>query len=190
MQIGFIGLGNLGLPVAENILQKRQQLLVYNRTASKAQSIIQNGAVLSKSVRELASACDIVFSIVSDDAALNHITKGENGIAENLKAGGIHISMSTILPATATSLTEIHKQHSNYYISSPIMGRPEMARARKLIFLVSGDTLHIEKIKPLLDDAGAASIREFGEETADACVAKLCTNFLIVSAIESLAESS
>lgn len=138
MKIGFIGLGNLGTPIAENILQNQKKLFVYNRTASKAQPLIEKGATPCSNVKELASTCDVVFSIVSDDAALNDITKGNDGIAKNLKAGGIHISMSTILPATAAQLTEIHKQHSSDYVAAPVMGRPEAARARKLNFLVSG----------------------------------------------------
>jgi 3-hydroxyisobutyrate dehydrogenase-like beta-hydroxyacid dehydrogenase len=188
MDIGFIGLGNLGTPIAENILEKNQRLFVYNRTASKAQPVVAKGATLCSSIKELAQKCDVVFSIVSDDAALNDITKGNNGIAQNLKERGIHISMSTILPATATELTALHKQFKNHYIAAPVMGRPEAARVGKLNFLVSGDQAIIEIIKPLLKHAGGAGIWEFGREPHAANVAKLCTNFLIVSAIESMAE--
>jgi 3-hydroxyisobutyrate dehydrogenase-like beta-hydroxyacid dehydrogenase len=188
MQIGFIGLGNLGTPIAENLLQQHKQLLVYNRTASKAQPLIDKGAIICRSVKELAEKCDIVFSMVSDDAALNHITKSEEGLAANLKAGAVHISMSTILPATATYLDALHHLHRNHYVAAPVMGRPEAARTKKLNFLVSGKAAVIEKIKPLLLDAGAAGIWEFGIETEAANTAKLCSNFLIISAIESMAE--
>jgi 3-hydroxyisobutyrate dehydrogenase-like beta-hydroxyacid dehydrogenase len=188
MEIGFIGLGNLGTPIAENILEKGQRLFVYNRTTSKAQSLVEKGATMCSSIKELAQKCDVVFSIVSDDAALKDITKGSNGIAQNLKERGIHISISTILPATATELTELHKQFNNHYIAAPVMGRPEAARAGKLNFLVSGEHAIIETIKPLLQHAGGIGIWEFGSEAHAANVAKLCTNFLIVSAIESMAE--
>ena len=188
MKIGFIGLGNLGTPIAENILQKQKTLFVYNRTASKAQPLIEKGATACGSVKELTSACDVIFSIVSDDAALNHITKGSDGIAKNLKAGGVHISMSTILPATASQLAAIHKQYNSYYVAAPVMGRPEAARAGKLNFLVSGEQKIIEMIKPLLQDAGGAGVWEFGNGITAANVAKLCSNFLIVSSIESMAE--
>ncbi len=189
MKLGFIGLGNLGTPIAENLLEKNHSLHVYNRTASKALPLANKGAVVCTSVKELASMCDVVFSIVSDDAALNHITQGEEGIAANLKAGGIHVSISTILPATAKHLSEIHQKHNNHYIASPVMGRPEAARAKKLNFLISGNTSAIAVIKPFLQDAGAAGIWEFGENVEAANVAKLCTNFLIVAAIESMAEA-
>jgi 3-hydroxyisobutyrate dehydrogenase-like beta-hydroxyacid dehydrogenase len=189
MKLGFIGLGNLGAPIAENLLEKNHSLHVYNRTASKAQPLANKGAVVCTSVKELAGMCDIVFSIVSDDAALNHITQGEEGIAANLKAGGIHVSISTILPATAKHLSAIHKQYNNHYIACPVMGRPEAARAKKLNFLVSGNVSAIAIIKLFLQDAGAAGVWEFGENVEAANVAKLCSNFLIVSAIESMAEA-
>ena len=188
MEIGFIGLGNLGAPIAENILQKNHRLSVYNRTASKAEPLVAKGATMCSSIKELAQKCDVVFSAVSDDAALSEITKTNDGIAQNLSKQGIHISMSTILPATATELTQVHKQFNNYYIAAPVMGRPEAARAGKLNFLVSGEPAMVEKIKPLLKQAGGAGIWEFGNGTQAANVAKLCTNFLIASAIESLAE--
>src|SRR5436190_16632121 len=124
MKLGFIGLGTLGTPIAENLLEKTKQLYVFNRTAAKAQPLVEKGAVLCGSVKELASACDIVFSIVSDDAALKQITAGDDGIAANLKAGGIHISISTILPDTARELSVLHRQHNNSYLASPVMGRP------------------------------------------------------------------
>lgn len=189
MKLGFIGLGNLGTPIAENLLQKGHSLLVYNRTASKAQPLADKGAVIAASVKELAAACDVVFTIVSDDAALNHLTLNNDGIAANLKAGGIHISMSTILPATSTHLADIHAQHKNHYIAAPVLGRPEAAKARKLNFMVSGDASVIGIIKPLLTDGGAANIFEYGTEVGAANVAKLCSNFLIVSAMESMAEA-
>lgn len=188
MVIGFIGLGNLGTPIAENILEKRRQLLVYNRTATKAQPLTEKGATVCGSVKELASSCDVVLSIVSDDAALNHIARGADGVAQNLKPGGVHICISTILPATASQLTQLHKQHNNHYIASPVMGRPEAARARKLNFLVAGQKDVVDGIKPLLQDAGGAGVWDFGNEPQTANVAKLCSNFLIMSAIESMAE--
>jgi 3-hydroxyisobutyrate dehydrogenase-like beta-hydroxyacid dehydrogenase len=144
--------------------------------------------VLCKNVKELSKKCDVVFSVVSDDAALNDITLGNEGIAENLKEGGVHVSVSTILPATATRLTEKHKERNSYYVAAPVMGRPEAARAGKLNFLVAGEPIATEKVKPLLKDAGGAGIWEFGNDTAAANVAKLSTNFLIISAIEAMAE--
>ena len=116
MKAGIIGLGNLGTPIAENLLMKTNQLFVFNRSASKSAPLVAKGACLCHSVKELASSCDIVFSVVSNDAALKEITEGNEGIAANLKPGGIHISISTILPATAKALSQLHQQNSNHYL--------------------------------------------------------------------------
>jgi 3-hydroxyisobutyrate dehydrogenase-like beta-hydroxyacid dehydrogenase len=187
MKLGFIGLGNLGTPIVENLLRKHE-LYVYNRTLSKAQALQGKQVTICSTIKELASLCDIVFSIVSDDAAVSNITLGEEGIASNLKAGGIHISISTILPATCKLLSYAHEQKNNYYIAAPVMGRPEAARIQKLNFLVSGDSGVIEMIKPFLHDAGGVNVWEFGNEAPAANVAKLCSNFLIISAIQAMGE--
>lgn len=188
MKIGFIGLGNLGTPIAENLLAEHKQLYVFNRNASKAEPFGKKGAVVCKSVKELSSECDIVFSIVSNDAALKEITTGADGIAANLKEGGIHVSISTILPATAKELSRLHEQNRNHYIACPVMGRPEAAKAKKLNFLISGEKRIIEIVKPFLYHAGATGIWEFGDDVSAANTAKLCSNFLIISAIEAMAE--
>ena len=188
MQIGFIGLGNLGLPIAENLLQQHAGMFVYNRTGSKTKPLEEKGAKACHSIKELALACDVVFTIVSNDAAITGITEGENGIAANLKQGGIHVSMSTILPSTSEALFAYHQQYNNNYIACPVAGRPEAARARKLNFMVSGANEIINSIKPLLNDAGAAGIWEYGDKPGSSNVAKLCTNYMIAAALQSMSE--
>lgn len=189
MQIGFIGLGNLGTPIAENLLQHYPGMLMYNRTVEKTKPLADKGAAVSKSVQELAAACDCVFTLISNDAAIKEVTEGDNGIAKNLKAGGIHISMSTILPTTTNHLFSVHQQHGNHYIACPVAGRPEAARDKKLNFMISGDAAIIAQVKPLLTEAGAVNIWEYGNQPGGSNVAKLCTNYLIQAALQSMAEA-
>ena len=188
MKLGFVGLGNLGSPIAENLLKSTQQLFVYNRNKDKSQPLVEKGAIACGSVSEIASLCDIVFSAVSNDAALKEITDGKGGIAAHLKEGGIHVSVSTVLPATGKELYALHNKYKNHYLASPVMGRPEAARAGKLNFLVSGNKAAIEQAKPFLLKAGASGVWEFGDEPRAANVAKLCSNMLIMSAVEAMAE--
>ncbi len=188
MNIGFIGLGSLGTPIAENLLEKHPSIYLYNRTISKTISLGEKGGIVCNTVSEVAKNADLVFSIVSDDSALKEIVEGQNGLAVNLKPGGIHVSISTILPATARKLEQLHSQNKNHYIAAPVMGRPEAAKNRKLNFLVSGSPAVIGEIKPILYDAGAAGVWDFGTEVSAANAAKLCSNFLIASAIESMSE--
>jgi 3-hydroxyisobutyrate dehydrogenase-like beta-hydroxyacid dehydrogenase len=187
--IGFIGLGNLGTPIAENILASDHNLYVYNRTASKALPLAQKGAVICDNITQLASQCNIVFTIVSDDNALKSICDGEDGLLKNLQPGGIHISMSTILPQTAKDLAALHAQHQQHYIAAPVFGRPEAATAKKLNFTISGNEKIRKQIEPLLKDAGALNVWDFGDDITAANTVKLCGNFLIASALEAIGES-
>lgn len=189
MKIGFIGLGNLGMPIALNLVESNHTLCVYNRTLSKAEPLAAKGATVCETVTEVAKECDIVFTIVSDDAALKNICEGANGLLNHLRKESIHISMSTILPQTAIDLASLHRQHDQHYIASPVFGRPEAAAEKKLNFTVSGDEKIRKQINPLLKDAGALNIWEFGDAVSVANTVKLCGNFLIASALEAIGES-
>jgi len=185
--IGFIGLGSLGSPMAANLLEQGHHLFVFNRTTSKAAPFAAKGAIVCSSVAELASGCDYVFTIVSDDAALKSIT--ETGLLDHLKPGAAHISMSTILPQTARDLHRLHEEKKQQYLAAPVFGRPEAAVARKLNFVISGESSLRSRCGDLLKDAGAVGIWDFGEEITAANTVKLCGNFLIAAALESIGES-
>ena len=188
-KIGFIGLGNLGTPIALNLIGKGHNLYVYNRTASKAAPLAAMGAIVCDSVASLAKQCDIVFTIVSDDAALKNITEGENGLLNHLQKESIHISMSTILPQTAAELESLHQQHSQHYLASPVFGRPDAAEAKKLNFVISGQESIRNQMEPLLKDAGGLTVWHFGDNISAANTIKLCGNFLIAGALEGIGES-
>jgi 3-hydroxyisobutyrate dehydrogenase-like beta-hydroxyacid dehydrogenase len=187
MKIGFIGLGSLGTPIATNLLETGHELHVYNRTRSKTAVLAAKGAFVEESIASLAAQCRIVFSIVSDDAALKEVS-GE--LVQYLLADSVHISMSTILPGTASELAASHRQHFQHYTAAPVFGRPDAAAARKLNFAISGATAVRQQIEPLLKDAGAAGIFDFGENPSSASTVKLCGNFLIAAAMEAIGESS
>jgi 3-hydroxyisobutyrate dehydrogenase-like beta-hydroxyacid dehydrogenase len=189
MKLGFIGLGHLGTPIAENLLSSGHTLYVYNRTASKAAPLAAKGAVVCSSVTALAKECNIVFSIVSDDAAVKELCEGANGLLKNLAPGSIHISMSTILPQTAAGLSQQHKTHDQHYLAAPVFGRPEAATARKLNFVISGEETIRAQATPLLKDAGGAGIYDFGDAITAANTVKLCGNFLILAALDAMGES-
>lgn len=189
MNIGFIGLGSLGTPIAINLKESGHQLFVYNRTVSKTVALQEKGAVVCSSIAALAKECSIVFTIVSDDAALKNICEGNNGLIQLLPKGSIHVSMSTILPQTAADLCQLHQQQGQHYLAAPVFGRPEAAAAKKLNFVYSGDAAVGKQIEPLLKDAGAAGVWDFGENITAANTVKLCGNFLIASALEAMGES-
>ena len=191
MKIGFIGLGNLGTPIAENILASGHELFVYNRTAAKTKVLTDKGATACASVKELAAACANIITMVSDDKALKSICEGPDGLIKNMQPGGIHFSMATILPLTAEELAEQHTQHGSHYLATPVFGRPEAARARKLNFVVSGgDSALRQQFEQLFKDAGGAGVWDFGDAITAANTIKLCGNFTIAAAMEAIGESA
>ena len=189
MDIGFIGLGSMGLPMATNLLAAGHQLRVYNRTASKADSLVKRGnvEVMSNSAA-VASPGGVVITMLADDAALEGVVVGVDSIAHRLAPGGIHISMSTIAPATSRELAQHHAENGSIYVAAPVFGRPDAAAAKRLWVCTSGPESAKHKIAPILDAMGQKTF-DFGEEIGAANAVKLSGNFLIAAAMESMAEA-
>ncbi len=186
--IGFIGLGNLGLPMATNLLKAGYALRVYNRTASKAESLVAQSAELMTCPTDVVTNGGVVATIVWDDAAVESIVKSD-GFLERLGTGGIHLSMSTILPETSKKLAAIHAQHGSLYVDAPIFGRPEAALAHQLWIPFSGPQQAKERVRPFLEAMGGQGIFDFGTEVGAANIVKLIGNFLISSAGYSMYEA-
>jgi 3-hydroxyisobutyrate dehydrogenase-like beta-hydroxyacid dehydrogenase len=187
-EIGFIGLGAMGVPMAANLLAAGVKLRVWNRTAGKAAPLIAQGATEAATPAAAIATGGVAITMLADDAALESVTLGDNGLAARLGAGGIHVSMSTIAPATAERLARYHADRGGIYVAAPVFGRPENAQARQLVVCTSGPAAAKEKARPLLDAMGRA-VFDFGEAPGAANVAKLCGNFLIAAAIEAMAEA-
>jgi 3-hydroxyisobutyrate dehydrogenase-like beta-hydroxyacid dehydrogenase len=186
MKIGFIGLGSLGTPLAENILASRHEVYVYNRTASKTKPLADKGATVCNSVEELCKQVKVVFTMVSDDAALESVS---TELLNHLQTDSLHISMSTILPQTAAALSEEHTKRGLNYLAAPVFGRPEAARARKMNFVLSGKEAIRKQAEQLCKDAGAANVWDFGDDIKTANTVKLCGNFITAAAMEAIGES-
>jgi 3-hydroxyisobutyrate dehydrogenase-like beta-hydroxyacid dehydrogenase len=187
-KIGFIGIGMMGLPMVQNLIKAGYNLTIYNRTPEKASSLIDLGVEVKNNPLDVADAGGIVMSCVSEDNALTAVV-GKNGeLAERLEKGGIHISMSTILPKTAARLAKQQSEFGGFYVAAPVMGRPDVVLAKKQSYFIAGDEKAKERAKPLLEDIGM-KIFDFGIIPENANVAKLAANFLIASAIEAMAEA-
>jgi 3-hydroxyisobutyrate dehydrogenase-like beta-hydroxyacid dehydrogenase len=148
MKIGFIGLGNMGSGMAMNLLKVGHDLTVYNRTTEKTTPLLKQGARAAASPGE-ASGGDIVFTMLSDDHAVESVTFGESGILANLRPGSVHISSSTISVALSQKLTTAHEKLNQRFISAPVFGRPEAAEAGKLFVVVAGHDDTVERCTPL-----------------------------------------
>lgn len=188
IEAGFIGLGAMGAPMAANLLAAGVKLTVHNRTAARAEPLRTQGAVIASTAGDAAQPGGIVMTMLSDDAAVESVVGGPDGIAARLGAGGVHVSMSTIAPATARRLAQIHQAHGGFYLAAPVFGRPDNAAARQLVVCVSGPSAAKARAQPLLDAVGRA-VFDYGEDAGAANVAKLTGNFLIAAALEAMGEA-
>jgi 3-hydroxyisobutyrate dehydrogenase-like beta-hydroxyacid dehydrogenase len=187
MDVGFIGLGNMGLPMARNLLKAGHSLRVYNRTKSRAEPLEQEGAIVANSPAE-ASTGDAVITMLANDQAVEETVFGEDGILRGLKTGAAHISMSTITVALSERLKQAHADAQQTYIAAPVFGRPDAAAAAKLFIVPAGDKKAVEHFQPLFDAMGQRTFF-LSENAPEANLVKLSGNFLIASMIECLGES-
>jgi 3-hydroxyisobutyrate dehydrogenase-like beta-hydroxyacid dehydrogenase len=187
LKIGFLGLGAMGAPIAANLLAAGHHLTVWNRTRAKAEPLAKKGAGVAEYPGDVAQPGGIVVSMLADDAALEHLVR-EADLAHRLGRDGVHVSMSTIAPATTSRLAKRHRENGSALIAAPVFGRPDAAAERRLVICISGPGSAKDRVRPLLD-AICAGVFDFGEETGAANVVKLAGNFLIASAIEAMGEA-
>lgn len=187
MKLGFIGLGQMGAGMAANLLTAGHQVTVYNRTPAKAEALVAAGATAAASI---ADACkgDAVLTMLSDDAALEAVVGGDDGILASLGQGALHVSCSTISVALSRSLAAAHEAAGQRFVAAPVFGRPNVAAAGELAVVVAGAADALEASMPLFEAIGRKTFRVSDAPEA-ANLVKLSGNFLIASVIESLGEA-
>lgn len=187
LKIAFIGLGNMGIGMAQNLLNANYSLNVYNRTKEKSSALIGDVKVFDQP-NQAADGQDIVITMLSDDETLNQLANGSHGFLASMKKGAIHISMSTISPDTSRELYNMHKVAGSHYLTAPVFGRPNAAAEAKLFICTSGDVETKEKTKAVLELLGQG-IYDFGTDPGAANVVKLAGNFMIMASMETMAEA-
>ena len=188
MRIGFIGLGQMGAGIAANLLRAGHSVAVWNRTADKARKLVEAGAVLAANPKAAAADCEVVLTMLGDDAALSAVLAGDNGLYAGLKPGALHVSMSTISVATADQTAASHRALGQRFLCAPVFGRPEAAAAAKLFIVAAGDAADFKVAEPLFSAIGQR-VFYLGETPSAANLVKLCGNFMILAAIESMGEA-
>ena len=186
MKAGFIGLGNMGLPMARNLLKAGHEVIVYNRTRERAESLRAEGATIASQAAETCGS-DVLINVLADDRAVRAVFFDDH-LIPRLAPGAVHVSMATISVELARELTRAHAEAGNQFISAPVFGRPEAAEAAKLAVVAAGPANAIELCQPLFDAMGQRTFI-VGEDPPSANIIKLAGNFLILSAIESLGEA-
>lgn len=186
MRVSVIGLGRIGIHLAEHILKAGHETVVWNRSPGPAESLAAKGAKRAETLEE-AFQSDIVLSILFDDTAVRQCLLDPDLLAKMPKET-LHICMSTISPDLAGELQLASKNIGFNYLSVPFFGRPEAAKAAKLNMIAAGKRDLISRAEPILALFG--KIWRMGDEPSQANLAKIAGNFMITCAVQAMAEAS
>jgi 3-hydroxyisobutyrate dehydrogenase-like beta-hydroxyacid dehydrogenase len=152
--LGFIGLGVMGSRMVKRLLDAGHDVTGYNRTPAKAQRLLDVGMKWAGSPRAAAEAADVVFSMIANNAALQAVTEGEDGIIAGLSAGKIYVEMSTVSPAAIRELAKKVATKGAEMLDAPVSGSSITLEEGKLSFMVGGERTTFEKVLPLLQAIG------------------------------------
>jgi 3-hydroxyisobutyrate dehydrogenase-like beta-hydroxyacid dehydrogenase len=189
--VGFIGLGLMGKPMAQNLLRAGFPLTVWNRTKSKADDLVRGGAKLAETPREAAARSDVLITIVSDPPALEEVLFGSSGAKtgalDGLRKGTILIDSSTVSPDTARKVARACAERGVDFIDAPVTGGTWGAEKGELVFMVGGEAKVLDRARPVLEAMGKKFFL-LGPNSAGQTV-KLGMNLLLALEVDALAES-
>lgn len=153
-KIGIIGTGLLGRAVAVRLLKTGHEVIVYNRTIKKAESLREFGAEIVSSPKDVAKACDLVITIVKDSKAVEEVAFGKDGMVEGRHDGLVVAEMSTINPISSRKIAQKFSENGITMIDTPVMGGPKLAEKGEVVVMIGGDKKVYEKYKKVFDFIG------------------------------------
>ena len=154
MDIGFVGLGAMGAGIVPRLMAAGHAVTGWNRSRDKAEPLIQAGMRFAATPRAAAAAADLVFSIVTDAAAVRSVALGADGIIAELKPGGIYVDMSTIAPDASRALSAEFAERGLTMLDGPISGSPITLAQGNASLMVAGDKTAFERVEPVLRAIG------------------------------------
>lgn len=185
--VGWVGLGNMGIPMCRNLMKAGYSLTVYNRTKEKEKPLTDAGASSAESATALSDTCDVVFTMVSDDEAVKEIYTGADGLLQSSNSRDkLFINTSTISPETSKWLAAQCGERGADYLEAPVSGSVKPAEDAALVILCGGAREAFDKAKPILDCLGKKTMY-LGDSGAGS-IAKLAINLLVGFNVQGLAE--
>jgi 2-hydroxy-3-oxopropionate reductase len=185
--IGFIGLGIMGGPMAENLREADYELVVYNRTEEKADDFVEDGGEKASSPREVAERSDVVITMLPDSPQVEELVLGEDGVAEGLSEGKLYIDMSSIAPGTSRRVHEVLEEKGVEAVDAPVSGGQPAAESGELAIMVGGSDDAVERARPILEVMGKA-VTHIGPPGAGQ-VAKVANQVVVALTIQAVAEA-
>ncbi|MFQ6058846.1 MAG: NAD(P)-dependent oxidoreductase [Anaerolineae bacterium] len=177
MRVGLIGLGNMGRPMARNLLKAGFELTVHNRSRPPVEEMVRAGARGATSPREVAQHCEVLLTSLPTPPVVEEVLLGEEGALAGAKSGDIFVDTSTIDPATARRIAAATRERGVEFLDAPVSGGTTGAAAGTLTVMVGGDEKAFERVKPVLEAIGR-NIHYLGP-TGSGCIVKLCNQILV-----------
>ncbi|OEK06943.1 NAD(P)-dependent oxidoreductase [Roseivirga misakiensis] len=184
MKIGFIGLGIMGSRMATNLIKSGFELVLYNRTKSKAQDLLQKGAEFVESPEALAKSVDIVFTMLSTPGVVQEVS---DKILPNLKHDSWWVDMSTVNPSFSRALSKKALMAKVNFVDAPVAGSKAPAENGELLFLVGGKQEELQALAPYFDSMGRKSI--FLDEVGNGANLKMLINLLLAQSMTAFSEA-
>ena len=160
--LGFVGLGAMGSRLARRLLEARHAVVGYNRTREKAKPLIEAGLRAVDSPRQVAEASDVVFSMVTDNAALRAVALGSDGIVAGLRRDAVYVEMSTVSPAVVVEIAGAVTARGAAMLDAPVSGSTITVEQGQASIAVGGDTAALERVRPYLLAMGPGGITHVG----------------------------
>jgi 3-hydroxyisobutyrate dehydrogenase-like beta-hydroxyacid dehydrogenase len=187
MNVGFIGLGHMGLPMARRLAAKDFPFVAWNRTASRAASLASGGVRLADSPQELASESDVVITMLSDASATHEILCGAHGVLSACREGSIVVDMSTIGPQAARDIGTEAAHQNVEFLDAPVSGSVALAEQGALTAMVGGSPGAFDRVRPVL--AALSRTQLYLGPTGAGAAMKLAVNIVIAATNQSIAEA-
>jgi 3-hydroxyisobutyrate dehydrogenase-like beta-hydroxyacid dehydrogenase len=187
LEIGFIGLGDMGQGIVPRLLNAGHGVTGWNRTASKAEPLIEMGMAWGETPREVAAATEIVFSVVTDSAAVRSVALGDDGVIAGLGTESVYLDMSTIDPEISREISSEFAARGLTMLDTPISGSPITLEQGSASTMVAGDRAAFERVEPVLYDIGS-KVSYIGDRGA-AVQMKVAVNLSLIVQMVAFCES-
>jgi 3-hydroxyisobutyrate dehydrogenase-like beta-hydroxyacid dehydrogenase len=187
--IGFVGLGQMGQPMALNLLKAGFEVRVFDLHEERLAPLFAQGAYQVFQLQDVAEPRGIVLTMVPDEKALLQVSLGEGSILRRIGQGGIHLSLSTASPEVSAQLAKLYEHQGSHYLAATVLGGPQEAEAARLSMFLSGNPAAKARVLPLLRAIGK-NIYDLGERVEVSNVIELGYTFLIAAAIEAMGEAA
>ncbi|KAI6690156.1 hypothetical protein NL676_026984 [Syzygium grande] len=185
-RIGFLGLGIMGTPMAQNLIKAGCDVTVWNRTKSKCDSLISLGAQYKSSPEEVAATCDVTFAMLADPESAVHVACGKHGAANGMSPGKGYVDVSTVDGTTSKLISGHIKGTGALFLEAPVSGSKKPAEDGQLIFLTAGDKALYEMVAPFLDIMGKSKF--YLGDVGNGAAMKLVVNMIMGSMMASFSE--